>query len=275
MGESKHYGAISNSYGQDNLSTVNDFPLMNTNIEEIRNFTLENCLFDYEPYPIGQVKNIFPQAMFADLCTTFPEESLLKHFPSSGDKYLLSEGSDPAAYFSHLNKFPAWKKLFELIKTASFIQYLNTFLKQNNIDLGINDLPILFPKPDELLSVRYVTSRFEFGSLPTKGGYHIPHTDISKKIVSLVISMTPDEVWYDPTIGGMSVCWPKRKDLSFNYINKPLPLEQVDIIRKYSFNANCGVIFPKTFNSWHCVEPVYNLNCSFRRTIVIQLIESK
>lgn len=268
------YGTISRSYEQS-LNSIEGAALVQFTENNSTDFQLSSFNIDYEPYPVIFIKNILPLDFYNSLVKAFPDESLLKHFPAAGDKYLLSEGSDEVLYTKVLNDYPVWQQLYKIIKSSAFINSIYSFLRTNHVDIGIEGLPVYFPAPLEKLNARYITSRFEFSSLSANGGYHIPHTDIAKKLVSLIIPIVSDDDWKDNGIGGMSVCYPKRKEFIYNQVNKPLLLEEVEIIRKYEFLANSCVLFPKTFNSWHCVEKVFNPHVLYRRSIVIQLIESR
>lgn len=235
-------------------------------------FDFSRAEFSYEPFPVGFLHSIFPDSFYSRLVDSFPDESTMTAFPDKGHKYLLSEGSDPLKYQEHIRSHPAWSELHSIVKSVAFVQYCYDALKKNQVDLGMPGIPVLFPAPAEELDQEYITARFEFSSLAVPGGYHRPHTDLPKKMVSLIIPMIKDNNWKKPEAGALSICSPVKKEKIFNQVNQYLDFDEVTILRRYPFLANSGILFPKTFNSWHCVEPLQNENARFRRTIVIQLL---
>lgn len=232
-------------------------------------FDLKASQVAYEPFPVGYVESIFDLGRFEKLAGSFPELSQMVHFQRAGNKHLLSESRGTNAFFSHVRSHPEWARVYEEVKSSRFVQSVLGLFESINIDLGLSSLPVVSGPAD--FSSLY--GRFEFGCLGP-GGFHLPHTDLPKKVISIVISMTPVKIWPNEDIGGTSVCWPKDVSKSFNFMNNYMDFEDVSILNRYPFRENSGVFFPKTFNSWHCVEPIpYDVN-TLRKTIVIQIIRN-
>ena len=61
-------------------------------------------------------------------------------------------------------------------------------------------------------------------------------------------------------------------DKSYNQINYYLPFEEVDVVKEYGFNPNQALIFVKTFNSWHAVNPMTSkTDNALRKTVTINI----
>jgi hypothetical protein len=108
--------------------------------------------------------------------------------------------------------------------------------------------------------------------LPAAGGSVIPHTDSPGKIVTLVVSMVGDDEW-DPAFGGgTDVNRPKDVRLAYNELNRQAGFEDMEVLDTFEFTPNQGVIFVKTFNSWHSVRPMTgNGSGAMRKTLTINI----
>jgi hypothetical protein len=108
--------------------------------------------------------------------------------------------------------------------------------------------------------------------LPADGGSVIPHTDVPKKLVTLVVSMVEEGEWDPRWGGGTEVDRTTDFRYAYNWLNRPVPFERVEALHTYEFAPNQCVVFVKTFNSLHCVRPMRGAGSSaMRRTLTINI----
>lgn len=237
-----------------------------------------NAKFRYEPFPIGFATDVIPPSQYEELANTFPPVEMLKMNDSVGKKYFLSEWSAPETYYSFVTSVPAWRRLHDYITGGEFIRNIIDTLYDSNIDFGFKEMEVIDCNNLEPWDVQYkrriarklkdlapfgkhppgiLSGRLEFSILPGTGGYHYPHTDQPRKVISLVLSMAQEGEWDPAWGGGTAICRPKDPRNYVNQFNRYLSLDEVDITHTYPFVPNGCVIFVKTFNSWHVVEPVH------------------
>jgi hypothetical protein len=96
-------------------------------------------------------------------------------------------------------------------------------------------------------------ARFECSVLPADGGHVLPHTDASSKIITLITSMLNEGEWNPGFGGGTDVNRVKDSRHSFTWLNAQGRFEDMEVLDTYRFTPNQGVVFIKTFNSWHSV----------------------
>ncbi|MCV2356105.1 2OG-Fe(II) oxygenase [Paucibacter sp. B2R-40] len=231
--------------------------------------------FRYDPYPIGFARDVVPDALYKELVESFPTIQNLRRTENLGNKYLLTE-FDGEPYLNLVRASPSWQRFYAYIKGTVFIEQMIETLRAAKMDLGLQSIPIananeladpleyysskVARKAKHLLRLArqqsgHLTSRFEFSALPGNGGSHYPHTDTPRKVISLVLSMMKEGEWDPDWGGGTTVCRPKDMTDNFNYLNRYLGFNDVEVIETFPFVPNACVIFIKTFNSWHAVMP--------------------
>lgn len=257
-------------------------------------FQFNDIEFRYDPYPIGFMRNCLPDAFYSKLTESFPALENLRRAANMGEgKYLLTEFDTPS-YFNVLNAAPAWRQLYDYIKSRDFVEQTLAMLLKANIDQGLSELDIVttnhydssvkkcgekvvrkfkqLPMPGNRFSTEgHLTSRFEFSALQGQVASHLPHTDAPRKVISMVISMMKEGEWNPDWGGGTAVCKPKDMRRSFNYMNRYLEFDDVDVLDTYPFIPNGCVVFVKTFNSWHTVMPYTAPLSIVRKSIVINI----
>ena len=108
--------------------------------------------------------------------------------------------------------------------------------------------------------------------LPSNGGHVVPHTDATRKVVTLVVSMVDDGEWNREFGGGTDLNRPRDVHLSFNHTNRLADFDDMEILDTYEFTPNQAVVFVKTFNSWHSVRPMTGTGTSImRKTLTINI----
>lgn len=233
---------------------------------------LEGIELSYLPFPFAVLSNVFETSYFDRLCDTFPDDSYLSQYNNLGNKLLLSENSNSERYANFLKQNHEWRQLYQVVKSPEFVDYILSILYKLNVDLNCKGMLILRPDDSEHPHEGLV-GRLEFSSMPAHGGAHRPHTDLPKKVVSIVVSMTRNRDW-NPAYGGETVIYsPKKPEDSFNLVDRYRDFDDMNIIKALPFRENCGNLIVKTHNSWHGVSPLKAEpgETARRRTIVLQI----
>jgi hypothetical protein len=245
-------------------------------------FSYEHLQFRYEPFPIGIAKPLMEESVYQELLDNYPSLEIFKNISKVGYKYSLSERFNAKEYKDFIYSNSTWRKFHRWIKSDEFINSIMDTLKEHHIDLGYG-LPPLPPAKRLLKSIKSLAhghiprstrlqSRFEFSMLPADGGHVLPHTDAPSKIVTLIVSMLREGEW-DPAFGGgTDVNRPKSTLYSYNQFNRKASFEDMEVLYTYEFTPNQGVLFVKTFNSWHSVRPMTGIDPSaMRKTLTINI----
>jgi hypothetical protein len=236
--------------------------------------------FDYEPYPIGLVKNVLEPALYGRLCTSYPPIDAFEFKPELGNKYSLSEVNNASNYWRFIESNSDWKQLYEFVKSNDFVPSVVSFLKNCHIDLGLvkyktaskTNVSSRASSLSRLLRIEELSARFEFSMMDADGGHILPHTDAPQKLITLVLSMMQAGEWNSAWGGGTDVVLPRNRKLIFNQINKQLPFSEVEVLKAFAFEPNQCLIFIKTFNSWHSVSPMRGDGIKvMRKTLTINI----
>ena len=229
-------------------------------------FSYDHLDLRYEPFPIGLAKPLVDQARYDEMLADYPDPDLFAYLAKVGHKYSLSEKSNPKAYYDFIKSKPIWRDFHSFVKSRTFIKGVVEALAERHIDLGYKKLPTPAKRAWKLArnlsrgtldaGRPSLSARFEYSMLPAEGGYVIPHTDSPGKIITMVVSMIDEGEW-DPALGGgTDVNKPKDPALTYNELNRQAEFDEMEVLDTFEFTPNQGVIFIKTFNSWHSVRPM-------------------
>jgi hypothetical protein len=248
-------------------------------------FNYEHLQFRYEPFPIGRAIPFLDESTYGDMVDNFPPIDIFESFQAmgkKGEKYTLSQKENPKTYGAFVQSSPVWREFHAWIKSDDFVYELLDTLKERNIDLGYRQAsPIcrLIKTAKSRFkgkgsSGRHVPlrARFEFSALPADGGCLPPHTDAPTKIATIIVSMLKEGEWNPAFGGGTDVNRAKDQSLSFNQVNHVAGFDDMEVIDTFDFTPNQGVIFVKTFNSWHSVRPMTGHGSdALRRTLTVNI----
>lgn len=242
-------------------------------------FNLQNARFDYEPYPICYIPNFLKPELYAELAATYPARELFHYSTNIGVKYSLSELNQPENYYRFFKGAPAWQAFFAHVKSPEFVAQVAQFLKEHHIDLRLDDFAYVkslrYRRRDpwrRIFNTQVIRSRFEFSSMSAAGGGIMPHTDAPNKLVTLVVSMIRNGEWDEAAWGGgTSMVMPKDRRRIYNQFNKYMPFEEVEPVRTFPFQPNQCVLFIKTYNSWHSVQPMTGPENALRKTLTVNI----
>ncbi len=245
-------------------------------------FLYDHFEFQYEPFPIGLAKPLMAEEVYREFLDNYPPLEIFKSIPKVGNKYSLSERFNPDEYKEFISSNPLWKEFHRWIKSDEFVTGIMNMLRQHHIDLGYG-LPPIPPGKRALKFIKSLSrgqiprstrlaSRFEFSMLPAQGGSVLPHTDAPSKIVTMIVSMMREGEWNPAFGGGTDVNRPKSTGHSFNQMNRKADFDEMDVLHTYEFTPNQGVLFIKTFNSWHSVRPMTGTDSNaMRKTLTINI----
>jgi hypothetical protein len=236
----------------------------------------DDASFIYVPFPVSYIPGIFDPATYERLSTTFPAIELFEHKPDLGDKYSLAERNNSENYHAFLANSPAWNALYKHIKSEAFVRHVLEFLKINHIDLGLDGFKFSNKRHSSLWSritrQSELGARFEFSAMGGNGGSILPHTDHPNKLVTLVLSMIAPDEWDQSWGGGTQMCIPNDRTKIYNQMNKYMTFNEVEVVAAYPFVPNQCIVFVKTYNSWHQVQPIYTPpGSAFRKTLTINI----
>jgi hypothetical protein len=246
------------------------------------NFSQSNIR--YEPYPLAVLKPAMERSTYDELSSNYPDLSLFGSVPKYDYKSSLSEKFNSANYHKFIRENRAWNRFHSWLKSDDFIRQTIGFLAENHIDLRLewqND-PVKqriirsFKRmgrgqlPSRGVQLR---TRFEFSVLKADGGEVAPHTDIPRKVITFVLSMVKDGEWKTQFGGGLDVNRATDNSYAFNWANRMVPWEKIEIIDTIPFVPNQCIIFVKTFNSLHSVRKMKESGSKALRKSVTIVIE--
>jgi hypothetical protein len=242
-------------------------------------FNLQNARFEYEPYPICYIPDFLDPALYAELAASYPAKDEFHFSKNIGVKYSLSELNNADKYRAFMARNPKWGEFFETVKSKAFVERIARFLKEHHIDLKLDDFvyerslgyrrrgPVR-----RIFNTQVIRSSFEFSSMPAAGGSIMPHTDAPNKLVTLVVSFIQPGEWDEASWGGgTSMVMPRDRTRVYNYHNKYMPFEDIEVVKTFPFNPNQCVLFIKTYNSWHSVQPMTGPESALRKTLTINI----
>lgn len=242
-----------------------------------------SAVFDYEPYPTGLIRPVLDPDLYARLIASYPPLPLFEFKPSLGNKYSLSEVSNPGQYRRFIENTPDWKRFHAYVKSEGFIADILAFLIAHHIDLGLRRYRVVSKKAvssgasvmSRLRRTRELSARFEFSAMGADGGHILPHTDMAQKLITLVFSMSGPGEWDPAWGGGTDIVIPKDRTRIYNHLNTSLGFAAVDVLKTWEFSPNQCLIFVKTYNSWHSVSPMRGTGTAgLRKTLTVN-IEAK
>jgi hypothetical protein len=238
----------------------------------------------YEPYPLAVLRPALEANHYNRLADSFPDESLFGTLPKFPYKLSLSEKWAPENYARFLRQNKEWNDFHSWVKSDDFIFKTVEFLKNNHVELPLSEafetgsqkMKRIIKSlgrgnlPSRGLKLR---SRFEFSSLKADGGIVEPHTDAPQKVVTLVFSMIREGEWKTEFGGGLDINRAKDNRYAYNWLNKVVPWDAIEIVDSVSFVPNQCTVFVKTHNSLHSVRPMMQKGSKALRKSVTVVIE--
>ena len=214
-------------------------------------------------------KELFKSDQLQKLIATFDDINLIEVIGK-----LLYESNTDIIHHLVYNKIITESNKFDLIENLGKNKYkllpLSYFFKdkKNSQYLWRNKISVSAERLRELMlsngCIPYIPS-FEFSRIE-KGGFIRPHTDISRKIASIMIYLPDNDEQRESKLG--TIFWDQKK-LSGNNVysngikasNKQLFYEEYELFKKQfcspvntTFQDEYTLIFFRSNTSWHSVE---------------------
>lgn len=251
-------------------------------------FKFKELQFDYDPYPIGYAKDVFPTSLYNEMSSQYPPQELFQFKAKLGNKYSLSEVNNPEQYHQFIRSSSIWTKVHDEVKHPAFVTQILDVLVEHNVDLGLRDKIDVINDATAARRARWrsaveafrfgvpkkkpIKTRFEFSMLPADGGHIRPHTDGPNKFITLVIACMPENEWRGDYGGGTTVLKASEPHRIFNHVNKYQDFEETETLKTFPFVPNQCVLFVKTFNSLHAVAPMTQVGSKImRKTLTINI----
>lgn len=238
----------------------------------------------YEPYPLAILRPAMADDHYMTLADNFPDERIFDVLPKFPYKLSLSEKWAPQNYRKFLRENKPWREFHAWVKSDAFIESTIAFLAENYVDLPLHEA---FETPSQRLrrglrSIKHghfpsrglrLRSRFEFSSLKADGGRVEPHTDVPRKVITLVLSMIRPGEWDTAYGGGLDINRAKDNRYAYNWQNRMVPWDKIEILDTVPFVPNQCIVFVKTHNSLHSVREMTQKNSKALRKSVTIVIE--
>jgi hypothetical protein len=253
----------------------------------MQKFNYSNFVFDYEPYPIGVAREFIEPAYYQQLVENFPPIEIFGgFFDPESNKHALSEIYEPDVYYRFVRSNAVYRDFYDYVKSPPFIHDVLDCFEKNFVELRLHrakirssTLPLrgmFFHKFDKLLRRlrrnNGLRARFEFSRLPSNGGNIRPHTDAPVKIITLVVSIVKKDEWNPAWGGGTDVIKPKDPRRNYNFYNAYFDFDECVTLRTIDYVPNQCILFLKTFNSLHCVQPIRGSDPKvFRNSLTINI----
>lgn len=229
-------------------------------------FRYDRLQLRYDPFPIGLVRPLMDAADYRELLAAWPSPDRFTTLSKVGNKLTLSERFNASQYRDVMTSVPFWREFHAWIKSDRFVRGVLAALAERHVDLGFEldtrrEILLLRRLADawrggSRTSSLALRSRFELSMMPACGGHILPHTDGVQKVVTLVVSVLEEGEWDHAWGGGTDINRPKDETRIFNRRNAQLSFDDVTVLDTFAFYPNQAVIFVKTFNSLHSVQPM-------------------
>ena len=216
-----------------------------------------------ERFSLFEISNFLEEAIYKDLSTTYPDSSLF----SDHNDFARSLSYESDNFTNFLEKNDKWKNFIEKLNTKAFAEDLIKLFGLKNVYFSKKSWKKYIP------IFKRVRISFLF-NVSEEGGFSLPHTDSSRKLVSMVLFFV-DKNWSEKNGGQVMLYKPKDLVYENNWRNKRINKVNLDVIKTIVPSPNKIYGFKKTKNSYHSVEPIKQINSISRKVLMINLIYEK
>lgn len=218
---------------------------------------IKNILYK-DRFNLVVIDDYLEKSKFHDLRQNYPKDIYF----DNKNIFALTLTDQDQKFHEFLTKNEIWNNFINKVKSKEFISDLIKIYKLKNIYYSEKDLKRFLPFSKKVkLELTFNKSK--------KGSYSDPHTDVTRKILSLVLFFTPDE-WNEEDGGIVKLFKPKLSDDEENWRNKIIPENQLNLIDKIFPSSNKIYGFKKSKNSYHSVSTV-NCENKTRNVFMINL----
>ena len=218
----------------------------------------KNILYK-DRFNLVEIENLVDSENFEKLQSRFPNE---KYFSAHND-FAMSFSDENEKFKIFLDENRDWEIFISKLKDKEFVNYLLKFFRIKNVYYDDNWKKFLPLHKKVKLSFCFNISK--------KGGFSLPHTDSSRKLISLVLFFV-DNSWSIENGGQINLYKPLDSKYEDNWRNKRIEKDNLTILKTIIPIKNKIYGFKKTKNSYHSVEPVLGINSLLRKVFMINLI---
>lgn len=216
-----------------------------------------------ERFSLFEISDFLEKEIYKDLSATYPDPSLF----SDHNDFAKSLDDESNNFANFLERNDKWKIFIEKLNTKLFAEDLIKLFNLKNVYFSKNNWKKYIP------NFKKVKLSFCF-NISEEGGHSLPHTDSSRKLVSMVLFFV-DNNWGDKNGGQVKLYKPKNPIYEDNWRNHRIDKENLEVIKTIVGSPNKIYGFKKTKNSYHSVEPVRVIDKSYRKVLMINLIYEK
>jgi len=200
------------------------------------------------------IDSLLEKSRFTELRSNFPDD---KYFRDK-NKFAWSLRSNQSEFDDFINESEIWKKFIQEINSKDFIKDI----------IKIFNIKYVYSSSDSykkfLPFFKKVKLELTFNK-SKKGSYSEPHTDVTRKIVSIVYFLTDDN-WQKEDGGLVKLFKPIKKQDEENWRNRIIKENELEPIKTIFPKYNTLYGFKKTKNSYHGVSRV-NCNDKMSRNV--------
>ncbi len=219
---------------------------------------ISNILYK-DRFNFVEIDDFIDENLFNDLRNNFPNEN----FFYEHNDFAMSFPDDNEKFEKFINENENWKNLIKQFQNKNFVEYLMKFFGINNVYYKNSWKKFIpFFKESKLL--------FCF-NISKNGGFSLPHTDSSRKLISLVFFFVDDN-WSKNNGGFVNLYKPIDEKFENNWRNQRIDPKNLTLIKTIIPKKNKIYGFKKTKNSYHSVEKVMSENTNPRKVLMINLI---
>ncbi len=206
-----------------------------------------------------KIENLLDNNIYQDLRVNFPDE---RYF-NQHDEFAKTLHDESENFNEFIKNNQSWDKFINTLKSKQFKNSLINFFDIKNIYVD-NSWKKFLP------FFKKAKMSFCF-NISEKGGYSLPHTDSSRKLLSMVFFFV-DDAWNEKNGGQVFLYKPIDPKYERNWRNKRIDKEYLEKIETVIPSPNKIYAFKKSKNSYHSVEPVTGYNQLKRKVLMINLI---
>jgi len=230
-------------------------------------FSRRELNINEEPYYSGFIDQYLPDSIYQQLAQNFPAVLTTINYDVHDQLESLDANREP------WKNIPELKELLTIFTTDKFLRDLRAWItpamEKYRQDVDKREWIYEHKRHSTKQNEKYrsINVTFKFVTMAT-GESLCPHTDGSKKILSLVLYVT-DPTWKEDYGGGTDVYEPKYQILKDSWHDIYAPAELMNRMHTYKFVGNRLLFVLKSANSWHGVSPVHCPGGMLRKSLLI------
>jgi hypothetical protein len=238
----------------------------------------------YDPYPLAVLRPALDPELYTRLVDSFPDPSWFAVARQYPYKLALGKSNAEENYERFIASNAEWRRFREHVTSAEFVRSIVEFLKRHHIAVNVGHA--LDGRRQRLtralgrlrqgklpLPTGKLSARFEFSTLRADGGVVAPHTDAPQKIITMVLAMIKEGEWPESFGGALDVNRTTDPSFAFNWNNRQVPWDKIEIVDSIPFRPNQCIVFVKTHNSLHSVRKMTEVGSQALRKSVTIVIE--